>query len=85
MRVGNRIRAAVVAMALITAGCGQEEPAATKDGSAQGEVLPGSVSDAMLPLDSVRSQAPLAQSSGSAAPEGAPSAAASADVRPAAE
>ena len=28
--------------------------------TAQGEVLPGSASDAMLPLDSVRSQPPLA-------------------------
>lgn len=29
-------------------------------GKAAGEVLPGSTSDAMLPLDTVRSQAPLA-------------------------
>lgn len=28
--------------------------------TAQGEVLPGSVSDAMIPLDQVKSQAPLA-------------------------
>lgn len=29
-------------------------------GTADGEILPGSTSDAMLPLDNVRSQAPLA-------------------------
>ena len=29
-------------------------------GTAQGEILPGSASDAMLPEDTVRSQAPLA-------------------------
>ena len=29
-------------------------------GTAQGEVLPGAASDAMLPLDTVQSQAPLA-------------------------
>lgn len=29
-------------------------------GTAQGEVLPGAASDAMLPLDTVKSQAPLA-------------------------
>jgi len=29
-------------------------------GKAEGEILPGSVSDAMLPLDTVRSQPPLA-------------------------
>lgn len=40
--------------------CGGDEPAETPAGTAQGEVLPGSASDAMLPLDTVRSQAPLA-------------------------
>ncbi|MEN9682657.1 MAG: hypothetical protein RLZZ427_408 [Pseudomonadota bacterium] len=29
-------------------------------GNAQGQILPGSASDAMIPLDTVRSQAPLA-------------------------
>lgn len=29
-------------------------------GTAEGEILPGSTSDAMLPVDTVRSQAPLA-------------------------
>lgn len=44
---------------LALAACqGKEKPAET--GTAQGEVLPGSVSDAMLPLDTVRSQPPLA-------------------------
>ena len=33
-------------------------------GKAGGEILPASVSDAMLPYDTVRSQAPLAQKAG---------------------
>lgn len=57
-------------------------PAACKEareqgaGTAEGEILPGSASDAMLPLDTVRSQAPLAPQAprASAAPsEAAPS------------
>ena len=44
---------------LALAGCQQEKkPAEAR--TAQGEILPGSASDAMLPLDSVRSQPPLA-------------------------
>ena len=43
---------------LALAACKGEKPAET--GTAQGEVLPASVSDAMLPLDTVRSQPPLA-------------------------
>lgn len=49
----------VPALALALLGCGAEK----KDegaGTAAGEILPGSASDAMLPLDTVRSQAPLA-------------------------
>lgn len=37
-------------------------------GNAQGEILPGSASDAMLPLDTVRSQAPLAPRAAAVAP-----------------
>lgn len=43
---------------LALAACGSE-PKPT-GGSADGEILPGSASDAMLPLDTVRSQPPLA-------------------------
>lgn len=47
-------------MALAALGaCDRDQPAATR-ASAEGEILEGSVSDAMLPLDTVRSQPPLA-------------------------
>lgn len=68
-------------LALMVAACG----GAKKDegaGTAAGEILPGSASDAMLPLDTVRSQAPLApkvESTGAAGP------AATDDAAPAAE
>ncbi len=51
--------------ALALAGCNQEKNAADTRGAA-GEVLPGSASDAMLPLDTVRSQPPLAPRSDAA-------------------
>lgn len=44
---------------LALAGCQNEAKRAT-GGRAEGEILPGSVSDAMLPYDTVRSQPPLA-------------------------
>ena len=47
---------------LALAGC-QEKKSATTKGTAGGEVLSGSVSDAMLPIDTVRSQPPLAPKS----------------------
>ncbi len=46
-------------LALALAGCGKAADKST-GGTADGEILPGSASDAMLPLDSVRSQPPLA-------------------------
>lgn len=46
-------------LALVLGACKGEEKK-TVGGTASGEVLPGSVSDAMLPLDTVKSQAPLA-------------------------
>jgi hypothetical protein len=52
--------AAAVALALAGCGGGDKE---TAQGSAGGEILPGSASDAMLPLDTVRSQPPLAPKS----------------------
>jgi hypothetical protein len=55
----------VLALALPIAigACNSEKKAAAASGAATGEVLPGSANDAMLPLDSVRSQPSLADSS----------------------
>lgn len=50
---------AVITIALALAACDKAADKST-GGTADGEILPGSVSDAMLPLDSVRSQPPLA-------------------------
>ncbi|MGH6787732.1 MAG: hypothetical protein ACREBO_12965 [Novosphingobium sp.] len=52
-----------VSLALLAglAGCQGEKKDDNR--SAEGEILPGSVSDAMLPLDTVRSQPPLAPKS----------------------
>jgi hypothetical protein len=44
---------------LVLAAC-QSEKEPAEASTAQGEILQGSASDAMLPLDTVRSQAPLA-------------------------
>ena len=48
-----------VAMVAMLSGCHHEEKA-TGHGGVSGQILPGSVSDAMLPYDSVKSKAPLA-------------------------
>ena len=50
----------IVALSLLTLTACQAEPNKTAGGTAQGEVLPGAASDAMLPLDTLKSQAPLA-------------------------
>lgn len=48
-----------LALPLALAACkGEDKPA--QDARAAGEILPGSASDAMIPLDTVRSQPPLA-------------------------
>lgn len=52
------IALSLAAMAAL-GGCGEEKKAAA-GATAGGEILPGSTSDAMLPLDTVRSQPPLA-------------------------
>ncbi len=57
----------LAALALMLGACSQPKQA-KQSGTAQGEILEGSVSDAMLPLDTVRSQAPLA--SGPASSDG---------------
>jgi hypothetical protein len=51
-----------LALSLLLAlpGCSSEKKEPAKGGTAGGEVLEASVSDAMLPVDQVRSQAPLA-------------------------
>jgi len=48
----------VVAALALLAGCGGE-PSADDGRAASGEVLEGTISDSMLPLDRVRSEAPL--------------------------
>ena len=53
----------LAATLLALAGCKGEAKKDAGAGTAQGEVLPGSASDAMLPLDTVKSQAPLAPKS----------------------
>ena len=50
----------LIMLALPLAACGGDERKAGGNRSAEGEILQGSTSDAMLPLDTVRSQAPLA-------------------------
>ena len=52
----------IAALGLSIAACKDNQKAT--GGTAGGEILPGSTSDAMLPLDTVRSQAPLAPRSG---------------------
>jgi hypothetical protein len=62
---------AACALLLALAACrdGGKETA----GQAAGEILPASVSDAMLPLDTIRSQAPLAPRTGEPSRAGASS------------
>jgi hypothetical protein len=55
------VRFAPVLLApLVLAACQGETKKAEDQRTAVGEILPGSVSDAMLPYDSLRSQPPLA-------------------------
>lgn len=77
---------AALGMVLALGGCkgGEKQQGA---GNAQGQILPGSTSDAMLPLDTVRSQAPLAPRAAAAADSAADAeatAAAADDAAPAA-
>jgi hypothetical protein len=53
--------AALAALALLVSGCTEEADAPAKQGAkAAGEVLGGEISDAMIPLEQLESQAPLA-------------------------
>lgn len=54
-----RSRFLLLALLFALPGCNKEVPKPT-GGTADGEILPGSASDAMLPLDTLRSQPPLA-------------------------
>lgn len=65
--------AAALGLAIALGAC-QAEKKPQVAGSAGGEVLPGSASDAMLPVDQVRSQPPLAPKPTASASEGAPKA-----------
>ena len=58
MKPELRRAAIMLALPLALAGCGGSDDSG--GATAAGEVLPGSASDAMLPLDTVRSQPPLA-------------------------
>jgi hypothetical protein len=76
---------------LALSACGDEADVDVEnDGrEASGEVLEGSISDAMLPLDEVRSQAPLAEpeetAAAASAPAAGPAATPAEDSAPAAE
>ena len=64
--MNKAIPAALLALAL--AGCG-DKGGKEQGGKAEGQILPASVSDAMIPVDQVRSQAPLAPQTGSGTKE----------------
>ena len=70
--------ALTAALASTLAACTEEKKASAAR-TAEGEILAGSISDAMLPLDTVRSQAPLAPK---AAEPGDPKSASPAKVDP---
>ena len=60
-------RIAIIALCLIAAGCEDQAAAPGPQGeAASGEVLAGSISDAMIPLDQLESQGPLAPRQGPA-------------------
>ena len=65
------IRFGVLALALLLAGCDWFAAPAEQGGEAAGEVLPGTASDAMIPLGELKSEAPLApRQAATDAPEG---------------
>jgi hypothetical protein len=54
-------RAAILVLALLASACTEDAAtSAQQRGEASGEVLAGSISDAMIPLEQLDSQAPLA-------------------------
>lgn len=50
--------AALLALVPALAGCGDKAPSDVEEGDVTGDVLPGSASDAMIPLGQLRSEAP---------------------------
>lgn len=58
----------VLAGALLLSACGQDEALKGDGRTASGEVLEGTISDGMIPLDELRSQAPLAEPEAPATP-----------------
>lgn len=61
----KRMSLLLLAVGLVLGACDQQGAApAEQGGAASGEVLPGSVSDAMIPLEQLESQAPLAPREG---------------------
>ena len=71
---------AAAALATLLAACNGDAP---QEGEVTGEVLEGTISDEMLPLDRVQSEAPLADPTGTA--RGSQSNAAADDAEPADE
>lgn len=61
--------ACLIALPLALAACGKDKEPDTK-AEAAGEILPGSIDDAMLPMDTVRSQPPLVPQTDAAAKAG---------------
>lgn len=60
MRRPMLVAVPLLASTLVLAACGDDNSKQGKTRAAAGEVLEGTISDAMLPLDETRSQAPLA-------------------------
>ena len=79
--------AAILPVAVLAA-CGDNGATEEADGAASGEVLEGTISDEMLPIDRTKSQPPLVQSQQSGDAEGdgsAPSAGQGDPAQPAPE
>lgn len=69
------LTAASLALALSACDGGSTEPSGDERGSAAGEVLGGTVSDAMIPLDELRSTSPIEATAPSTGPGQAPTSA----------
>jgi hypothetical protein len=68
------VPALALAPLVLLAGCDWWEGDEEDDRTASGQVLEGTISDSMLPLDTVRSQPPLAKSTGGSSDGGGPDA-----------
>jgi hypothetical protein len=73
-----RFRLVAPALVLLLSACGGDAASdAEQGGSASGEVLPGSISDDMIPIDSLRSQGPQIVERPASAASGSPDSTAS--------